>query len=412
MYEAGAREDMSTSENEKEPEGAEKLVEELKANEKGDALAKLVHALALSAFDERRTELEQGLADAAERLGLDEASSETSHGNVLRALKKGALVTLPERTLLGVLLAKGVALAPPEDGKSADRALLALAWAAANTPADALAVLDAVMGDGARVLWGAAGRLLAREAETPSSLVARSQAIVIAVALGGSTSEAAREARTSLAKTLRDPLLSGLIGRGGAGASGVADGGEPVSLKAEVVHPPRSFPVLFVLTATLLLPLFALAKLVARYAFQLKRPAELRVSDDGVRVQSRYELLGKTLRESELFIPTGGLARAARDVRYPRLATYVGIATLLLGSYVGLRLVIDGARAGAPEFLGIGLCVLLVALVVDYGLSRVGASSKGKCQLHFQSKSGAAISLAVPDRVVADRALSLLAKSR
>jgi len=50
-------------------------------------------------------------------------------------------------------------------------------------------------------------------------------------------------------------------------------------------------------------------------------------------VQTRFELLGKTLRESELHIPRAALARAAREVRYPRLATYVGIATLLLGSY-------------------------------------------------------------------------------
>src|SRR5258708_7202262 len=138
----------------------QKLLEEIAANPKGEALARRVHALALSALDERRTELEQGIADAAERLGVDETTSDTSYGNVLRALKKGASATGPEKALLGVLLVRGVALLPPEDEKGGERALLGLAWVAANTPADGLAVLDAVLGEkGAGVagsIWTAA----------------------------------------------------------------------------------------------------------------------------------------------------------------------------------------------------------------------------------------------------------------
>ncbi len=386
-------------------EGATTLHEELANHPRVDALAKLVHALAFSAYDERRGELDEGLADAADRLGVDEASAETSHGNVLRALKKGPTATGPERLVLGELLARGVALSPPQ-GDAWERVVLALAHVASVTGVDALAKLDGALGDKSAHVWREAARLLEKQAMAPSALLSRPSEIVLAAALGASLDGAAASARATLRGSLRDPLLSTLLARAEERAAA-----EPLVLSAEVVRRPRGPIALFFLTVTLLLPVVALLSLLGRYAFHFRRPAELRVSGEGVTVESRFQLLGKTLRETKQFIPRAGLARIAREVRYPRLATYVGIGTLLVGSYVGLRLVIDGARAGAPEFLGIGLAILVVALVVDYGLTRL-PPAKGRCQLLLEAKKGRPVTLAVVDPALADRALSLIAGAK
>jgi hypothetical protein len=381
------------------------LLAELDKNERGEALAKLVHALAVSAYDERRSDLQEGLADAAERLGVDEPSADTSYGNALRALRKGASATAAEKELLGVLLARGVELAPPEDDAAAEGVALVLAWAAANTPADALTPLDSVLSETASDMWRAAGKILSREDESPSAVVSRPSLVMFAAALGASKSNTAATLRGSLATTLRDPLLKSLVSRAGDAGSGA-----PLVLSAEVMPGPRSFPVVFLLTATFILPIIAALRLLGRYALHLRRPAELRVTEGGVTVQSRFELLGRTLRESELHIPRSALARVAREVRYPRLATYVGLIALLIGSYVGFRLIIDGARAGAPEFLGIGLVVLVVGLLVDYALSRLPSRVSGGCELLFEGRRGRPIALAAVDPVLADRALNLLAR--
>ena len=159
---------------------------------------------------------------------------------------------------------------------------------------------------------------------------------------------------------------------------------------------------------TFVLPLWALVSAFARVALRLKRPASISINKAGVTVKSRTELLGKTLREQETFLPAGGLQIASREVRYPGLPTYVGIGSLLLGSFIGLRLVMDGARAGSPEFLSLGVAVLLVGLAIDYALTRLPARTPEHCRMLFVPKSGAVVAIAHAPRASADRALEQL----
>src|SRR5690348_10458100 len=109
------------------------ILEELASHPHGDDLARLVHTLAVSAFDERRSTLAEGVDDAASRLGVDEVGAETSFGNVLRALGKGPRATGPERVLLGALVARGVALSPPVAPEAELRVAETLAWSSAHT---------------------------------------------------------------------------------------------------------------------------------------------------------------------------------------------------------------------------------------------------------------------------------------
>ncbi|MFO0618756.1 MAG: hypothetical protein U0414_39560 [Polyangiaceae bacterium] len=384
------------------------LIEELKGHPHGEGLGKLVHALAFSAFDEKRTDLEEGLRDAAERVGVDEANAETSYGNVLRALKKGGSATAVERTLLGALLAKGVGIArAAQKGaveKNDEATVSALAWLAANTVVDGLSRLDAALRSAeiaAGPLWRAGGRLVeALESTGPTRTFGRASALVFLTALSVSDDADAADVRVALSTAIRDPLLFGVLKGGGSE--------RPIVMAGEVTAAPRSGIATFFLTITLILPILALLKLLGRYALHVRRPAELRVNESGVTVQARYELLGKPLREFEVHIPRVALSRAARQIRYPKLGTYVGIATLLVGSYIGLRLVIDGARSGAPEFLGIGTAILVGALVLDYMLARLPSLAKNRCEIYFQPRKGGSIALGAIDPVLADKALALL----
>ena len=77
-------------------------------------------------------------------------------------------------------------------------------------------------------------------------------------------------------------------------------------------------------------------RLVARLALAYKRPAELTVSESGVHIHARTELLGRTVRERDHVILRSALTRATRDVRFPHLAFYAGLLALAVGSYLGV----------------------------------------------------------------------------
>src|SRR5262245_16863300 len=95
---------------------------------RGDDLARLVHTLAFAAFDERRTALSDGLGEAMDRLGVGADDMDTRAGHAGGALEAGPSAKPESRTLLGALLARGVALSPPEGLEAETRVAEGLAW--------------------------------------------------------------------------------------------------------------------------------------------------------------------------------------------------------------------------------------------------------------------------------------------
>jgi hypothetical protein len=378
--------------------GARGVVSEMDTHPARDALSKLCITLMLTAHDERRSSLDQGVAEAASRLGVDEVVAETSFGNVLRALAKGRAATGAERSLIGTLGALGAAsLAEPPANLA-----LALAWVAAHTPFDPLLAAPAASRDlEARLLPALFD--VARLYDEGDPLVDRAVATVATLTLTRAPETARAELLGRARLTLRDPSLVALLGEAPSARST-----EPVGFDAEETSAPRSPWLTALLLVTFLLPLVAVARAFASLALRLRRPATVSVSQSGVTIRTRTELLGKTLRETESFIPASGLTKAAREVRYPSLPTYVGVGALLLGSFVGLRLVLDGARAGSPEFLSLGAVLLLAGLVIDYVTSRLPSRSADRCRLLFVPTKGRTVALTAAPRGAADRALAQL----
>jgi hypothetical protein len=381
------------------------VLAELAGHPRGNDLARLVHAVAFSCADERRTSLPDGVKDAASRLGLSADDCETPFGNVLTTLERSpSEPTGPAaRVLLSTLLARGIALSPPEGAEAERRVLESLAWIAAHTPLDALMAVDAALGAGAEGLWREAAILVRGVDEGTSPLIGRAGALVVAAALGASGSTAARTGARALAVDARDPVLRALLHEAREPGAAAAAG--------ELVPPPRGPVVLALMAVTGLLVILPLARVFGRLVLRYRCPAEMRVSQKGVTVLAKTELLGRTVRERETVIPVEGLARATREVKYARLAMYTGLFALALGSYLGLSLFVDGARAGSPELVGMGLLVVAVGVALDFALSNLAPTGGGRCRVVLVPRKGPTLALGRLDPALADSALERLGRA-
>jgi hypothetical protein len=390
------------------------VLDEISALPRGDDLARLVHTAAFAAADERRSSLADGVAELAEREGLAPKDAETPFGNALRALERGGAEAsgAATRALLAGLLARGVALAPPSGANAESRVADALVWLAANTSVDALTAIDAALGDKASGLWLAVATLVRRIDEGGAPLLGRPGALIGAAALRESTSPDARREAEALASEVRDPIVKALLLGAGADNSGAPrDDGPSAVVAGELVSPPRGPVSLFLLGATGILAATWAARLVGRVALRYRNPAELRASPTGVTVKSRTELLGRTLREQEVVIPVESLARATREVRYPRLGLYAGLFALAMGSYFGIKNLIDGLRTVSFEIMGIGALLLAAGVALDLVLEGAGSGMRGKCRVVLVPRRGPALAMGEVDPAAADAALRSLKRA-
>ncbi len=184
-------------------------------------------------------------------------------------------------------------------------------------------------------------------------------------------------------------------------------------LSGELGSPP-SGPVATVLIALSGVALVrAVTRLVGRAVLAYRHPAELRLSERGLEISHRTELLGRVLRDSETLIPLSNLSSITREVRYARLGLYAGLVALVLGTYVGAGLLVDGVRVpgGSPSLLGLGLGAVALGIGLDYLLSVVVDAVRKTCRVVVIPHHGRRLCIQGLDPGVADSVLSRLAKS-
>ncbi len=330
---------------------------------------------------------------AAEELKLARSDADTPYGNAL-----GVLGTGPEgdaeRALASALAAHAIAEGPRDDE---DRIAADVLWLAANTAFDALPLLDRALGDDAADVWTSIGELVRRFDEGRGSALRRGEAVLGAAALAASSSPAASKAARDIAEHAKDPLLARLA----QGAEGTAE----VTLEGEMVPAPRSMFVTTILAFTGLLFVMHALRFVARIALAYKRPTEVALGESGVRVTSRTEMLGRVLREQEHVIVRAGLVRVVREVRYPRLAFYSGLFALALGSYIGVRALVDGVRAASPSLLLTGLAIVVLGIAIDFVFGTILPGARGRCRVAFVPRTGKTLCVADVDLKTADAAL-------
>jgi hypothetical protein len=263
-------------------------------------------------------------------------------------------------------------------------------------------VLDEALETKAEGLWGALADLVQRH--DARAVGGRAEALVAAAALASSGHPTARTRAAELATQVRDPVVLRLLAGGGEGPAQA-----PV-LRGELSRAPRGPVVTFLLAASGWLLAANVARVLGRLALKYGRPAEVTLTPRGVLVRGRTELMGKVLKEHQVLIPLEGLVRATREVRFPRLGTYAGLAALALGSYLGVSWFIDGVRAASFSLIAVGMLVILLGIGLDFALSSLLPGRKGKCRVMFVPTRGATVCLAQVQVEAADSTLAALAR--
>jgi hypothetical protein len=365
------------------------------------ALTGLVRQAALGAAAARRADFASRHGSHAASIpplpeGLDRADATTPYGNVLEVLERG--VTSPaERELLGTLLALSARDEP--EGETEEDAFAAHAtWLAAHTPCDALHAVEAGV-----LERDALFRTLARIAVEPEAVASdfgRTEALVAAAALSVSGAAAAARQRKWALERVMDPAVRALLGSGGAE--------EP--LAGELAPPPMGPFLTLVLALTTLLFFWQIGRLVARLAFAYRRPAAFRLSERGLELSYRTELLGRVLSERSTLVPFGTIARVTRELKYARAGLYAGILALVLGTYFGTGLFVDAMRVpgGSLPLVGLAAAFIVAGLLLDFVLTGGEDNLRGRCRLLVVPNRGQTLCVGGVDVAQADRMLAFV----
>jgi hypothetical protein len=365
------------------------------------ALTGLVRRAALGAAAARRSDFasrhgSHGASVPPLPEGMTREDANTSYGNVLDVLDRG--VTSPrERELLGTLLAMSATEEP--EGDVEEEAFAAhVTWLAAHTTCDALHAVEAGV-----LERDALFHTLARIAVEPAAVASdfgRTEALVAAAALAVSGAAAAARERQWALERVVDPAVRALLGSGGAE--------EP--LAGELVPAPFGPFLTFILALSLLLFVWQLGRLVARLAFAYRRPAVFRLSERGLELNYRVELLGRVLSERSALVPFGSIVRVARELVYARAGLYAGIVALVLGTYFGTGLFVDATRVpgGSLPLVGLAITFVVAGLLLDFVVSGGEDNLRGRCRLLVTPSRGPALCLAGVDPERADRMLAFI----
>jgi hypothetical protein len=369
-----------------------------------ERLADFVRGVAFDAAASRRSDFASRFHTAPPVSGssveVTMEQAETSLGNVRAVLERG-IENPDEQNLLGALLALGVARALPDGGDELRAMTSNLVWLAAHTPCSALEFLDDALGERAGVVWEAIAKV-ARAPGLSSPDFGNTEALVAAAALCRSASEVAHRARLHLAQNSLDPVLRAIL----------SGGPSRTELSGELRSAPFGPVLTAVLALTLLLFIGRGLSLIARFALAYRRPATLRIGPQGLELRHRIELMGRVIRDRATLVPLSNLSRVTREVRFARVGLYAGLTALVIGTYFGVGLIVDGVRVpgGSPPLLGMAVTCIIVGLGLDFLLSTASDSARGKCRIVIVPQTGRRLCVGSLDPASADAMLTSIAE--
>ncbi len=378
-------------------------------------LARLVRVVALSAAEERRTRFGDGLDELIGDAGLKpETDGTVDDFDVLKALRRAEPPVAKGRSIIGHLLAEGVLATDLDTADDAKRAATALSWLASETWLDGLSALPGLRDEASdEALARLRAGLRDVVASTDQAGAPRGRGAALAAALILTQLQ-----DTAALATVEDPLVRALVSRPSAATEASVEeapvdvpAGSTGAVKGELVPTPMHPVWLFLSCVTGFILLRWLWRFVYRMLLRARRPAAFSLEASGVKVTSDLQLLGKPMRKAEVVIPFDNLARAEREVRYPRLAVYAGLFMLAVGTFAGASIFTDGARSGSPSLMAIGAVVFGVGVVLDVLLNVFVPARQGKHRLLLVPRKGRALAIAVEDEKAADRLLQQLGRT-
>jgi hypothetical protein len=365
-------------------------------------LSSIAHGVLRKMAEEHRALPASEARAKADELGIKAEETKTSFGDAIAVLERGP-EDAAERTLACALWAHAIAENRPKEAEEEDKLARDLLWLATFTPFDATSLLDRALGEAASEMWVAIAGVVKKIDAQQIPTAKRAEALVGVAALALSSSEDAAKLLQSVAREANDPMLKKFA------TSGDTVPTKETRFTAQITASPRSPVATTALAFSGILFAMHAVGLVARYALALDRPAEVTLRGNQIQVDSKMILLGRTLSEKKIVIQKSQLARAGREVRYPRAAFYAGLLSLAVGSYFGISMLVDGTRSASPSLLLTGLIVVALGIAVDFALRSLSPSARGKTRLLFVPRRGPTICVMASDTKTADDALAVLA---
>ncbi len=364
-------------------------------------LSAIAHGVLRKMAEEHRSLPASEARAKADELGIKADETKTSFGDAIAVLERGP-EDAAERTLACALWAHAIAENRPKEAEDEDKLARDLLWLATFTPFDATSLLDRALGEAAAEMWVAIADVVKKIDAHQISTAKRAEALVGVAALALSSSEEAAKLLQSVAREATDPMLKKFALSENAPV-------KETRFTAQITAAPRSPAATTALAFSGILFVMHVVGLIARYALALDRPAEVTLRGNEIQVDSKMILLGRTLTEKKVVIKKSELARAGREVRYPRVAFYAGLLSLAVGSYFGISMLVDGTRSASPSLLLSGLLVVSLGIAVDFALRSLSPGLRGKCRLVLVPRRGPAICVLAGDTKTADNALAALA---
>lgn len=299
-----------------------------------------------------------------------------------------------ERDLLARLLAVAVIRDWTADPLAVARLVRSVAWLAVKAQIDASPWLDEALGPDERAeFWSALGEHAIALANTNDD-AKRLEATGAAWQVSRGRSPEARRVASATAALCKDEWLRSLLSAGAPA---------PV-LIGELGPTPRGGFATFVMAVTLVLFLSRFIAVVGRYVFAYRRPARVWLGAEGIEIEQRTDFLGRSIKERRCVIPVASLSRITRETRYQNLGLYAGLASLVIGTFVGSGLLVDGVRVpgGSGTLILLGLAFCLIGIGLDLGLSLIDTRRANQCRLIVRPSRGRALCITRVDTELAD----------
>ncbi len=172
-----------------------------------------------------------------------------------------------------------------------------------------------------------------------------------------------------------------------------------VLVDGELLDAPRPSWLTAILAFSPFLALRQSLALVGRWLFGYRTEARLRVIETGLELVYRRLLLGRVIREVIVLVPADELGKVSREVRFRGALLYAGLGALMLGSYLGVGMLLDGLQVpgGSLPLISTGVLTVLVGLGLDFLATTAFDSFRGRDRLCITHRSGHAFSLGNAD---------------
>jgi len=330
--------------------------------------------------------------------GVTEAMGETPQGNVLSIVTRGP-DTPRERALVAAfaLVGLGEELSPDAQDQTGHDGVATLVnfvrhadWLEVATPLVIYPFVDEVLGqEAAGRVWSAVADACVSARPDSLSHGAHGAAALRVSALAASSSAAAREGLGRIARHAASPALraAASFAIGDDGHAAPEEGGRVIRVSGRAGRV-RHKPVLEALRYLSGWAFLAQAFRLASALVGVQRPVELRLIAGGVEVRQQVTWFSRIIREQEEVVPTAGILRLRRDVRFPAIHLLVGMLFLSVGVLVGGALAVDAARSGSTWLFLVAAGLVLVGAGVDFALDVLVPAKRGRIAVELAPRQG------------------------